>query len=270
MADISKLAGIGDQEIKKLHDKQINTIDDLWARVGAGFNDKGELRADIPIEKDRLIILLAAQGVREADQAGTPWPRRHWLDLALILSLVILILLIARAASAFVGAPRPLGLYDAVVVSKDKALAPFHVIGPDEVTQQSMPHAPGTFSTKDDVVGRYTLQAIPANTTLRTSQLSAARLSQADLADRAIISTSIKTGAISPAIVPGARVALVLSPRQPTEKGTSPLVVQDTILLAIDKQGDTTSITVAVKASELAQVAPLLGSSEVFVSQPAP
>jgi hypothetical protein len=98
VTDISRLEGVTSQEPSALRARGIQTIDDLWARIGED-TDLGivECAQQTGISQDRLIDLLAAQSRHEAQQADLSWLRRHWIEVILVAIPVIVIVLALRA-----------------------------------------------------------------------------------------------------------------------------------------------------------------------------
>jgi hypothetical protein len=88
-----------------------------------------------------------------------------------------------------------------------------------------------------------------------------------------VISVPVKAGAISPTLSPPDRVRLLFSPRRNNETNNNPnadlnvTTIDDVIVLSVNRQGDSSSIVVALKA-DIVEVAKLLSTSDVIVSQP--
>jgi hypothetical protein len=257
MTDIAELKGIGPDEAERLRDNGIATLDDLWARVGEDFNEGiVQVANNAKIEPQRLIDLLADQGVREARQGDDSWLKRHWFDVVLIMGLVFLVGSVLRVLIAFEWLPPRLWSRDPVVVSAATELPAFHIIGPNDVMVRT-PAEPEAVAALEDVVGRYPLQAIPVGTVLRADQLSTVRLPLADMADRQLLTVPVGAGALSQMVMPGDHVSLLFSPRDPSETESPPPI--DVIVWAVDRRDDApSSIVVAMTPKDLAAVKPLL------------
>jgi hypothetical protein len=97
MADISKLKGITLVETEKLRTAGVNTVEQLWLRISEEQdNGLAPLATQTSIKQDRLMDLLAAEGLRNARRSGSSLLKRHWLDLVIIVGLLALIALILR------------------------------------------------------------------------------------------------------------------------------------------------------------------------------
>ena|SRR5215211_5943928 len=111
-APISELDGITPEEAQKLRNVGINTITELWASIGRD-PDKGldQLAKEVDLEPHRLMDLMSARAIVEADKGERSWLRKpsswlrglrlflahHTLDIIAILGLAILVMLVLRA-----------------------------------------------------------------------------------------------------------------------------------------------------------------------------
>ena len=85
MADIGKLNGITAAEAEDLRKKcEIHTVEALWLRISDGDGAWKSLIDKSGIKKERLIDLLAAEGIRQQGFAGE-WFKRHWVDVLILL-----------------------------------------------------------------------------------------------------------------------------------------------------------------------------------------
>jgi len=99
MIPINKLEGITSDEAQRLASEDIDTIEQLWICVGKGESEIDRISALIG-GRIRLVELLTKEGLRKSSNLGDSWIARHWLDLTLIFALIIVIVLIVRAARA--------------------------------------------------------------------------------------------------------------------------------------------------------------------------
>ena len=99
MTSIDKIPGISSDEANILHSQNIQRTSDIWSKIGQDF-DHGidKMAEDTGIEKSRLVELLKAQALKEAKHQRS-WTGRHWLELA-ILALLLLVLSLALYASS--------------------------------------------------------------------------------------------------------------------------------------------------------------------------
>lgn len=160
-----------------------------------------------------------------------------------------------------------------VVVRPTAGLAPYQVIGPEDLRETVMPRETAAVTSVDAALGRYTLRSVPHGAPLHSGDISGVRVSEADLRGKRILSVPVRAGTISAGVVHGARVSLLLSPRaNGLPYATPPAAARsfDAMVLSVVPQGAAASLVVAVDQDDLQTILPLLGTSEVFVSQRAP
>lgn len=89
--DITQLK-VTSKEARQLRTNGINHIDDLWSKIGADF-DSGlnELVNNTGVGHERLMALLSARGVSEAEKKETSWLVRYWLEALLVLVSAVLL-----------------------------------------------------------------------------------------------------------------------------------------------------------------------------------
>jgi hypothetical protein len=275
--------------IDTLLQEQFDCVDDLWESIGPKFVDGiARLETQTGVNKELLIQVLA-EGACEPELAtGEHWPRfKAWLQarwpilagkwlwskipaLAYWPELLALLILIVLAALLLTHA---VWKRDTVMVKTETGLPAFHVINDNDLEVKRAINIPGSLSSKSDAVGHYLLQQLPKGARLYDNQISKAQLSDEDAAHRHVLSVPVKAGAISPTLSPPDRVRLLFSPRRDNETNTNPsaapdvISIDDVIVLAVNRQGESSSIVVALKA-DLAEVARLLSTSDVIVSQP--
>lgn len=283
MGDIKDFQGVSPSDAANLKAIGIETLDDLWRCVGVDF-DKGisEVAAKAPVAPALLYSLLIAASFGEVRRAveGQPvslrripkllwvyasrfWRSRgrRWVETLLAVSTLLLAVLAIR--SGYVSPETA----DQVVVSPASSLAPFQLINAENVVLQRVPKEQKSFAAVNDVVGRYSLRNLTVGTTLKDEHLLARNLS-AEMANRQVLSIPVNRKALSPGLNPPGHVWLLLSPRAPTEKSPQPVLLKDVLLLSIDLQTETSSVSVAVTEDGLNAMRILLGASEVFVSKP--
>jgi|SRR6185503_1248412 hypothetical protein len=100
MIPINKLKGISPDEAQLLASKGIDSVEQLWISVGKGEAEIERI-ATVFGEKKRLIELLTEDGLDQSSTIGDSRIARYWLDLVIIIALIVLTLLIMRAASAY-------------------------------------------------------------------------------------------------------------------------------------------------------------------------
>jgi hypothetical protein len=234
----------------------------LWAYIGQDF-DKGidNLAEETSIDKTQIIEFFADQGIREI-KAGNSWLRNLWFDIFVVLLLGSLLLGVLFWLSIFLGTNNK-----QVVVKVSTGLPALHIIGESDIELVSQSQKPQSFSTQEDVIGRYTLEAIPFGAVLSVDQLSDVQLAQVepgDLANRLIVSLSVATHTLNLA-EPGYRTSLLFIPRDPAQTDASPHYLEDVIVLTAAQDDETASITIAVKEEDFDVFSQQLSVSDVFV-----
>jgi hypothetical protein len=275
--------------IDTLLQQQFACVDDLWESIGPKFvAGIARLETRTAITKELLIQILA-EGASEPELAtGAGWTKlkawspvrwlikaerwlwstipapAYWPELLALLILIVLAALLLNHAA---------WKRETVIVKTETGLPAFHVLNEDDLEVKQEINIPGSLTSKSDAVGHYLLQQLPQGARLYGNQISTVKLSDEDSANRHVLSVPVKAGAISPTLSPPDRVCLLFSPRRNNETNNIPAAplnvtgIDDVIILSVSRQGDSSSIVVALRA-DLAEVAKLLSTSDVMVSQP--
>ena len=161
-------------------------------------------------------------------------------------------------------------LVEHLVVSGSIELPAFHIMSANDVKSAQGPPVEGSFRTENDVIGRYALEPLAPGVTLRTEQMSQARLSPEDVLSRRALSVLLPENAATLSVQQGAHVSLLLSPKvaggsEKTPSNAKFELVEDVIILDARSNDGRTTVFVAVKTDDLAVLADKLGSSEVYV-----
>jgi hypothetical protein len=191
------------------------------------------------------------------------WHERlsYWPDLLLIILPLALIALGLQARSVLRAQAQQ------VVVKKEANLKAFRLINKDDLELVSGSTKEDAFTNPEKLSDRYSLVAVGPGETLHEGQLVPPEIAR-QLQDRQLLSVPVKANAFSTALGPVTHVRLLLSPRAPVDKPLGQSIFDDVILLAIEKQGENTSIVVALTEDTLKKMQPLLGFSDVFVLHP--
>lgn len=167
-----------------------------------------------------------------------------------------------------------------VLVAAESGLPAFHFITDSDLKVEPAIHIPGSFTAKEQVVNRYLLQRVPVGSRLYANQLSKVTLKAEDMADRQVLVVPIKASMVSTKLTPPDRVSLIFIPHDSEESDSKPTGtdteknekkgayrVDDVIVLAVDRQGESTSLVIALK-SNMEKLVPLLGNSNLVILQP--
>jgi hypothetical protein len=263
MTDIQYILALNKDEAAGSRDLRVT---ELWAHIGR----KGvkQVADELHLGFEELINVMAAQAIYEIEAKGTRGSQlernlshlgRNWLEISIgVLGLLILLLLV-----------RALIIHDKVVVSVGQ-LPALHMISEEDVRWKQVQGAElETMNSVKDVVGRYTLQVIEAETPLQPSQLSSFRRSHpysVDLTGRYIMSIPISVASL-PLAVPGSKVSLLFAPRG-EEESVSPPPLQDVVLLETKREGNIAWIIIAVKDNDLEILSRYVGRADILVLQP--
>lgn len=267
MARISHLPGIDPAVVATLQRHKMSTVDDLWAAIGSEFEEGiKKVAATTQITEAQLREILKQEAVAGELQSNTAEGRfvfvlrRYWRELLALLIIVVLLSLLVRNVI-----PRR----DTVVVTAANGLPAFHVIQADDVHPARMFRVEDSFAVENDVIGRYLLQPVSHGAVLLKSQLGPAPLKE-QLNGRQVLTIPIRVAALSSTIRPASTVRLVFSPRnQDVSKiNKTDLILNDVIVLAINRQGDSSAITVALKnVEDLTKALLLLSTSDILIAE---
>lgn len=264
---VQQLPGIQEQEVESLRRAGIETVDELWASAGEAGIDRLATQVGLPAE--RLLDLLATQALHEDEGKTGSWLQRTWPRLKdnwLVAAICWLIALLVWLALCM---PEPSG-----TVVNVRQLPALHLIEEGDVERREGGAEPGSFTEIQEVLGRYTVQAIPPETALRGGQVTRFRASEIDpgmMDGRRIVSIPIAVEAPDRADL-GDWVSLLFAPRDdaPPEASSKAFLLKDAIVLATNRGDEGMHIVVAVKETDLETLGHFVSRSDVFIVQPGP
>lgn len=205
------------------------------------------------------IQAYASSVLRQSRKLNTSWIKRHWFDIVL-LSVLPMAWLLFRYVSR---QNFPHGKSRQVVVSSQTELPPFRIITSSDVTVENVETIAGSLGKLDEVVGHYPVQGLPPRTIVKSDRLSAKKIDPGELSGREILPVPVKLGSLAGSRNFPLRVSLLLSPKA---AGMKPIIIPNAYLLATTEVNGTTIAMAAVSPEQLRNLAPLLGTSDVFVS----
>jgi hypothetical protein len=234
---------------KVLRHLHLHTLHDVWRAIGKdldGLDPIVQAGADRP----HLIHDLMASAVRDADEKGTSWPRRHFLDLALAAAALglaaLLVWAVPRASSVGI-ALRDLRTGERV--STDS----LHGADPDQIADRRL--------TRDVPRGGYVrpewLAPVPA-------------LGDQELRGRYRMSLRLRAEDLRLLPTLPARASLAVSAGGQGQEPPRALLLRDVPVLAAEKSGDSATLDAALTDSELQSLLPLLPHAEIRVVRPVP
>jgi hypothetical protein len=274
MGRISKMSGVEAQLVNKLSARNVASVEELWLSIGPKFEKGIASFSGQDFKREQVVGILILGACAPVPKSTGKWHRfsfwlmNHGLELvALIIILILFSLLLLKVSRK----------QDTVVVTTSSELPVFHVVLPGEAGPKKLFKVPGSFANKGDVEGRYLLQGVSPGTILLENQLGPSEL-RGQLDGRSVLTIPIRAGAISSMIAPASHVCLLFSPhsRDPKSAATPlptpsihDLSIDAAIVLTINRQGDASSITVAVRNNEdLIKTINLSSTSDVLISQP--
>jgi hypothetical protein len=270
MVKIDKIPGVTQNEIAALRSQGIQTVTDLWQRVGGDFNQGiNSLAGQANIEPERLIELLKSQALKESESNDASWPARHWLELVLLvlLLLVVGLFLFARSTAALKWIVAPIGWGQpgqTHQVYNVRNLPAFHRIVAQDLADGQRLAQPGGITDQAEALGRFTLREVVSGSVLLPDWLSTPVAVPSD--EYAVISLPVASHMLS-LVSPGKPASFLLAPRQPAadcRPGTTPF---NGIVLAIQNEQEGASIVVAMPSSQLDTLRLCLGVADVVVVQ---
>jgi len=225
----------------------LGTLDDVWRKAGENLDGLDPLvRAGA--DRGFLIQDLMDSAARDADDKGTSWPRRHFLDLLILAAALGLWALLSWAvprASSVGIALRDLRAGERV--STDS----LHGADPDRIADRRL--------TRDVPRGGYVrpgwLATVPA-------------LADQELRGRYRISLPLSAEDLRllPALPARATLAVSAVGNLPPRA----LLLREVPVLTAEKSGDKATLDAALTAAELQSLLPLLPRAEVRVVRPVP
>lgn len=255
MSDVSTIPGINDDETKALRDHSVWSIEDFWATT-AQKDGIETLAQKTEIEPQRLLALVAAQAVHEADEATRGWWARYGPETLLALLALALVLLVVRAAGGLAWLPEPWGLSRTALVAV-RDLPAGHVLEAGDV-QTAWLTGENAFQTVDEMESLVLTTAVG-----RGQRLHHEDTLSLDLSGLTVIALPLAGGTVGAAL-PGSYVDLLFAPPA-DQSGVETQRLSAIPLLAVDDTGEMSTLLVALTASQLEQVAPLAGKWSLFV-----
>ena len=256
---LGDLPDVDPDSVKKLRKKGIRSVEDLWREVGADF-DAGltKVGQDTGVEREDLLAILA-EGAKPREGKVSSIEALAGLALLVLLSAFLWrVLLIWLPYS---------GPAAQVVAVRD--LPAFHVIQDGDVKWPNDQTQVDGFQGVDDILGHYLLQPLASGKAVNKDRLSSARLSASDMANRVIVSIPLAPEALNANTAQGSPATLLLSPRDVAQTGWLDSVEVDAIVLKIDESEDQVVLTVAVEEASQSELGAMLGTSDIFILQPA-
>lgn len=186
--------------------------------------------------------------------------RRYWFDFLLIIVLpALLIGLWYRVESA------KKVRVQSVTVKPSVKVPAFQRLG-DEVQLTSSENVSNGFDSIDKVKGRYSLVALSGGTPVLNDQLLSLELSN-KIQNYSIVSIPLKAGTYVRDLSPPGEGTLLLSPRE--SESASKQHAFDVVVLGVNKNSETVTAILAMRAEDVEKAGALLGSSDAYLTKQA-
>jgi hypothetical protein len=255
---VGKLKGLSAGERSVLSSSPTYTRTKLAARVA----EEGlEATSGNRMDPGRLRDALARYAIAEVNGKTRLLPirllhaaLRNWREVVYLLALVLLVAGVRRAMR-----------HPERVVVAAQDLLPYQVIEDATVVQPRREAGFDAYTSLDDVIGRFPLQAINKGDPVPRDRLSRVQFENpAALRGRRALALSVPAASAGLA-APGSRVMLLFTPAE--SGGQAAHVVGDALVLDARAAGDASSVVVAVTARDFDALKPLLGRSLVTIAQ---
>lgn len=265
MSRFYKYKQIDHAHLAKLKAKKIKTVDDLWEQVGHKSDGVANLAKNVGLSDDEVITILSQSAKPEPKSQRDRdrfvfWFSNYWREAAALVIAVVLLGLLGTNA---------VWLRDTVIVQAKETLPAYHVIDRNDIKVEKRFRESSSFADVDKVLGRYLLKPVKPGAVISSEQLGPALPEGVTLGCRRVLSLPVRGDLISQTLAPYDRVRLLFSPRGAgAQPAASERIVNDAVVLAVSRQGDASSIVVALKNDDdLNRAALLLGTSDVFIAQ---
>lgn len=265
--EFERISGLGGRpDVLRLVDHKVKTLDDLWG-YGGKVTERLQQTAEATKVRSELLYALLVADALGALRPNNPAKRffavarRRKSELVLSALLVLVVLLLA-----YRGLTAGESIAPQVKVKAGSKLTAFRVIDPAYLTLGAGGRGQGTFSSLEEVVGRYPSETIAEGTPVTEKLLLPKELSSV-VGSRHLLTLAVKQGTIGQSIKMPTDVWLLFPP--PAEKIPTALLVKDVLLLAVRQDGERVTATVALTESGLVEMRDYAGRTEAVVIQPA-
>jgi len=264
MTRIVKLENVDKRVTAALAAAGIHTVADLWMEIGADY-PTGVKNLEKTATADQLAEILVA-GARDPVPSPGKWNwftfqlRHCWKELLAVVMTLILVALLAINIA---------GRLDTMVVMNGNGLPAFHVIDGSELRRAKMFRVHGSFASAEEAKGRYVITPVNEGDVLLEKQLGSKEL-KGQLTGRPTLTLSLPTGAIRSELTVGNHVTLVFQQKAGTKPATpvslTEVSIRDVIVLAVNREPNASSLTVAVQnQTDLAKVIELSAVGDAII-----
>lgn len=233
------------QALRHLH---LASLDDVWAEIGKDVEHGIEPLVHAGVDRGRLIGDLMKSAAQDADEKGTSWPYRHFLDLVAAAAGLGLVALLAWAV------PR----------SSSAGIALRDLRRGERVSTDSLDGA-----DPDQIADRRLNRDVPRGAYVQPEWLAPVpALGDQELRGRfrMFLHLHAEDLRLLPTLPARASLAVATGGQAPPRS----LLLRDIPILAAEKSGDAVTLDAALTDTELQNLLPLLPHAEIRVVRPSP
>ena len=243
---IAKIEGLSDADVTKLRDNGIKNFDELWSRVGNDF-DAGitNVAKETGVPEEVITALLIADALEKVRLKNARL--YHVLNFKVIAAL----LLVAVAGTAWFLLAYKINLPRQVVVINPRGIAPYQIIGKDDVALRPVPFRRGqTVSDLGTAINAYALTRLEPNAPIRSSQILPANVSSG-MKGSYVVSVPVKASSLSLLPQPGSKLSLLPLPAENKDKPQPPPTSTiEAVLLGVEQRETSPTLVVVVDSIE--------------------
>jgi len=188
--------------------------------------------------------------------------RRFWNNRNKI--LFVLVMLLFLSGLAYLAWLNFQKIDSQVIVRRTGGLPAFHKIMPEDITIYSLSSFKQESEPDKTFVGRHVLLPVAENSVITEENLLRSELAD-EANERSVLSIPVNSNSLHKSLGSNRKIKLILSKtKEPFEQSA---VISEVILLGIEKRENSSNITIALTLEQLSKISPLLGSSEIFITQ---
>ena len=175
----------------------------------------------------------------------------YWFDCAVFLALVLV------GAGLWRDAHEP-----GRVIVKNGGLKPFHVIAPTDLRISCQSNTPPPSQLSAKIVGRYSSEYLPSCSLIDPKRLSKGAPLTNELDDRIVVRLKVQATNLFAGMHPPFKATVLAAPR---ERATTALLLNDVIVLDLQKDGEGASAVVALPSADAPTLTSFVAHSDLFL-----
>jgi hypothetical protein len=272
---------------------------ELWTIVGqnqfvnendyGGIKDAAEKIKLKDYDENRLIALLIANGLSKhkpalffpyglVEDSESKWKRfgsrlfnwslrfvrEHWIDFVVPFALLVLLGWMGLRLGDFALKEwERTGMKRQVTITTERGLPAFHKVTEKDVAIVEKTVTPGSFSSVDEIIGKYVISDIPRETVITGNHILTDSAHQFDAGEYYRLHIQIKPENFDSSIKAPAIVTMLLAGKD--AKPESSVLIKNVVLIHSAKREKTHTLTLALTENQLQSVKGLINNAEIFV-----